>query len=88
MAAAGDFSLLIAETPDVYDRCSGMIVKKGLRYGWNAKCPPTPLEEDIGKSKYNSGGQSALCHMLQGTSSTQSGGCWKKCKHLFDHYLV
>jgi hypothetical protein len=31
MAAAGDYSLLIAETPDVYDRCSGMIVKKGLR---------------------------------------------------------
>ena len=31
MAAAGDSSLLIAETADVYDRRSGVIVKKGLR---------------------------------------------------------
>ena len=30
MAAAGDCSLLIAETADVYDRRSGVIVKKGL----------------------------------------------------------
>ena len=30
MAAAGDSSLLIAETADVYDRRSGVIVRKGL----------------------------------------------------------
>ena len=33
MAAAGDCSLLIAETADVYDRRSGVIVKKGLING-------------------------------------------------------
>ena len=31
MAAACDSSLLIAETADVYDRHSGVIVKKGLK---------------------------------------------------------
>ncbi len=31
MAAAGDSSLLIAETADVYDSRSGVIVKKGLK---------------------------------------------------------
>ena len=30
MAAAGDCSLLIAETADMYDRNSGVIVKKGI----------------------------------------------------------
>jgi len=30
MAAAGDCSLLIAETADEYDRCSGVMCKKGL----------------------------------------------------------
>ena len=35
MAAAGDSSLLIAETADVYDRRSGVIVKKGLIHYYN-----------------------------------------------------
>ena len=30
MATAGEYSLLIAETADVYDRCSGVMCKKGL----------------------------------------------------------
>ena len=30
MAAAGEYSSIIAETADVYDRCSGVMCKKGL----------------------------------------------------------
>ncbi len=31
VAAAGEYSLSIAETADAYDRCSGVMCKKGLQ---------------------------------------------------------